>query len=78
MTNVQQPEMRRSGHDRLVMDSAKERAARRAAGGGPGAEKDTRPTEQRSSYGPDRGEPESREAEEREAEDGQEAGRDRG
>jgi hypothetical protein len=57
MTNIQQPEMRRSGHDRLVTDSAKERAAQ---GPRPGKSsgKDTRPAGQRSRYGPENPEPE--------------------
>jgi hypothetical protein len=53
MSNVQQPEMRRSGHDRLVTDSAKERAGQGARRGKSVAGKDTRPAGQRSRYGPE-------------------------
>ena len=55
MSNVQQPEMRRSGHDPLVTDSAKERTGPRT-GKASGPRKDLRRAEQRSPYGPDRGE----------------------
>jgi hypothetical protein len=52
MTNIQQPEMRRSGHDPLVTDNAEERASsslpRKQT-----RKKDTRPAGQRSSYGPE-------------------------
>jgi hypothetical protein len=57
MSNVQQPEMRRSGHDPLVTDSVKERAQGRP-GRGKSPRKDTRPAGQRSRYGPEN--PESR------------------
>jgi hypothetical protein len=49
MPNIQQPEMRRSGRDPLVQDSAENRAA------GSAGTRDTAapvPTDQRSSYGP--------------------------
>lgn len=52
MSNVQQPEMRRSGHDPLVADSAKERVARGAPGGA-APRKDLRSPEQRSTHGPE-------------------------
>ena len=58
MTNIQQPEMRRSGHDPLVTENAEERAQ----GSLPGKQKrmkDTRPAGQRSRYGPEK--PESEE-----------------
>lgn len=53
MTNIQQPEMRRSEHDPLVTDSVKDRA-RQAVPAGSGQPADRRPTEQRSPYGPQR------------------------
>jgi hypothetical protein len=53
MTNIQQPEMRRSGHDRLVTDSAKERV-QNSTSSRSGPAKDTRPAGQRSRYGPER------------------------
>lgn len=56
MTNIQQPEMRRSGHDPLVTDNAEERAASSLPRKG-GRKKDTRPAGQRSTYGPERTEP---------------------
>jgi hypothetical protein len=49
MPNIQQPEMRRSGRDPLVQDSAENRAS------GAGAERDTAapvPAAQQSRYGP--------------------------
>ncbi|GGK02771.1 hypothetical protein GCM10010123_35930 [Pilimelia anulata] len=50
MSNVQQPELRRSGHDALVMDSVKgenrDRGVRR------GADRHPVPADQRSPYGP--------------------------
>lgn len=52
MSNVQQPEMRRSGHDPIVAGSAKEKAARRPAPRGQAQAKDMRPAEQRSRYEP--------------------------
>jgi hypothetical protein len=52
MSNPQQPEMRRSGHDPLVTDSAKEKAAPRPAPRGGARGKDTRPADQRSPYEP--------------------------
>ncbi|MFC0529546.1 hypothetical protein [Phytohabitans kaempferiae] len=52
MSNIQQPEMRRSGHDPLVTGSAKEKAARRPAPRGQASAKDTRPADQRSPYEP--------------------------
>lgn len=52
MSNVQQPEMRRSGHDPLVTDSAAERAGPKSRKGG-GQRKDLRPADQRSPYGPE-------------------------
>ncbi|MDQ7911238.1 hypothetical protein RB614_42790 [Phytohabitans sp. ZYX-F-186] len=58
MSDVQQPEMRRSGHDPLVAGSAKEKAARQPAPRGQAPAKDTRPAEQRSPYGPGPGQEE--------------------
>jgi hypothetical protein len=52
MSNVQQPEMRRSGHDPIVASSAKEKAAKPPASRGQTPAKDTRPAEQRSRYEP--------------------------
>ena len=49
MPNVQQPELRRSGQNPLVQDSAESRAA---APGGPRGRSGPVPTEQRSPYGP--------------------------
>jgi hypothetical protein len=57
MTNIQQPEMRRSGHDPLVTDNAEERAANSLPRKGT-RKKDTRPAGQRSTYGPERTESE--------------------
>ncbi len=57
MSNVQQPEMRRSGHDPLVTDSVKERAQGRPGAGKSSSTKDTRPAGQRSRYGPENPEP---------------------
>jgi len=54
MSNVQQPEMRRSGHDPLVTESAEEKAGPKSRKGG-GQPKDLRPAEQRSPYGPEPG-----------------------
>jgi hypothetical protein len=53
MSNIQQPEMRRSGHDPLVTDSVKERA-QNVSTRKSGTAKDTRPSGQRSRYGPER------------------------
>jgi hypothetical protein len=52
MTNIQQPEMRRSGHDPLVTDNAEERAQSSLPGKAKRG-KDTRPAAQRSRYGPE-------------------------
>ncbi|WP_117212252.1 hypothetical protein [Allorhizocola rhizosphaerae] len=51
MSNVQQPEMRRSGKDALVTDSVKDKARRT---GPPESDraKGRAPKEQRSPYGP--------------------------
>jgi hypothetical protein len=57
MSNIQQPEMRRSGHDPLVTDSAKEKATQRSAPRGQTPAKDTRPAQQRSPYGPGQEQP---------------------
>jgi hypothetical protein len=57
MTNIQQPEMRRSGHDPLVTDNAEERATSSLPGKRT-RKKDTRPAGQRSTYGPEGAEPE--------------------
>lgn len=57
MSNVQQPEMRRSGHDPLVTDSVKERAQGRPRRRKQSSTKDTRPAGQRSRYGPENPEP---------------------
>ncbi len=60
MSNIQQPEMRRSGHDPLVTDSKQERAQGSLPKGSsatPGSRskrgKDNRPAGQRSRYGPE-------------------------
>lgn len=55
MPNVQQPEMRRNENNPTVTDSVKDRTGPRAPKGG-GQQKDLRPAEQRSPYGPDQGE----------------------
>jgi hypothetical protein len=52
MTNIQQPEMRRSGHDPLVTDHAEEQAQGALPRKGKRT-KDTRPAQQRSRYGPE-------------------------
>jgi hypothetical protein len=57
MSNIQQPEMRRSGHDPLVTDSVKERAQGRPGRRKSSSTKDIRPAEQRSRYGPENPEP---------------------
>jgi hypothetical protein len=49
MPNVQQPEMRRSGQNPLVQDSAENRAA---APDGPRGRSGPVPADQRSPYGP--------------------------
>ena len=49
MPNVQQPEMRRSGQNPLVQDSAESRAA---AAAGPRGRSGPVPADQRSPYGP--------------------------
>jgi hypothetical protein len=49
MPNIQQPEMRRSGRDPLVQDSAENRAAEAA---GPRGRSGPVPDGQRSPYGP--------------------------
>ena len=51
MANVQQPEMRRSGRDPLVQDSAKDRAQATSVGGERG--RGPVPPDQQSTYGPD-------------------------
>lgn len=51
MSNVQQPEMRRSGKDPLVTDSVKDKAQRTGPSEA-GREKRRAPREQRSPYGP--------------------------
>jgi hypothetical protein len=48
MSNIQQPEMRRSGHDPLVQDSAEERAQ---AAPGTGGNTGPVPSDQQSPYG---------------------------
>lgn len=57
MTNIQQPEMRRSGHDPLVTDHAEEQAHGSLPRKGKRV-KDTRPAAQRSRYGPEKPQPE--------------------
>jgi hypothetical protein len=52
MSNIQQPEMRRSGHDPLVTDNAEERAQSSLPRKGKRM-KDTRPAGQKSRYGPE-------------------------
>ncbi len=49
MPNIQQPEMRRSGRDPLVQDSAEARAGTVPGGGGPTGKV---PPDQQSPYGP--------------------------
>lgn len=75
MSNVQQPEMRRSGQDPLVTDSVKDKARRT----GPAKSDRARgrvPEDQKSSYGPRRGgrqesgEPTTRYASKRKAQPG--------
>ncbi|BCB85192.1 hypothetical protein [Phytohabitans suffuscus] len=52
MSNPQQPEVRRSGHDPLVAGSAKERASGHPRTPADRGRKDQRPAKQRSPYEP--------------------------
>ncbi|BCB79908.1 hypothetical protein GCM10022251_08990 [Phytohabitans flavus] len=52
MSNPQQPEVRRSGHDPVVAGSAKERASGHPRTPAGGRRKDLRPAKQRSRYEP--------------------------
>lgn len=60
MSNVQQPEMRRGGHNPIVASSRQEKAqgslprgSGRASGSRASSGKDTRPAGQKSRYGPE-------------------------
>jgi hypothetical protein len=52
MSNVQQPEMRRSGKDPLVQDSVENKAGTIGAGANTGSDAGPVPKDQRSPYGP--------------------------